>query len=120
MQPLLCSILDEAVPLPEVSTGCGSCWVSESLKILVIHLGIVVLRIIAKHVIAISRIHVIMARSVIIAVIVSRPGTQLEGSYLGSCQNYGPFLGTLNIRCRIIVGIQKGTIILTTTHLGAS
>ena len=26
------------------------------------------------------------------------------------------FLGTLNIRCRIIVGIQKGTIILTTTH----
>ena len=27
-----------------------------------------------------------------------------------------PFLGTLNIRCRIIIGIQKGTIILTTTH----
>ena len=27
------------------------------------------------------------------------------------------FRGTLNIRCRIIVGIQKGTIILTTTHL---
>ena len=26
------------------------------------------------------------------------------------------FLGTLKIRCRIIVGIQKGTIILTTTH----
>ena len=28
-----------------------------------------------------------------------------------------PFLGTLNIRCRIIIGIQKGTIILTTTHI---
>ena len=28
-----------------------------------------------------------------------------------------PFWGTLNIRCRIILGIQKGTIILTTTHL---
>ena len=26
-----------------------------------------------------------------------------------------PF-GTLNIRCRIIIGTQKGTIILTTTH----
>ena len=28
-----------------------------------------------------------------------------------------PFLGTLNIRGRIIVGTQKGTIILTTTHM---
>ena len=36
---------------------------------------------------------------------------------MGGCQNYGPFLGTLNIRCRIILGIQKGTIILTTTHI---
>ena len=27
---------------------------------------------------------------------------------MGGCQNYGPFLGTLNIRCRIIIGIQKG------------
>ena len=35
---------------------------------------------------------------------------------MGGCQNYGPFLGTLNIRCRIIIGIQKGTRILTTTH----
>ena len=26
---------------------------------------------------------------------------------MGGCQNYGPFLGTLNIRCRIIIGIQK-------------
>ena len=36
---------------------------------------------------------------------------------MGSCQNYGPFLGTLNKRCRIIIGTQKGTIILTTTHI---
>ena len=28
-----------------------------------------------------------------------------------------PFLGTLNNRCRIIIGTQKGTIILTTTHM---
>ena len=37
--------------------------------------------------------------------------------HLGGCQNYGPFLGTLNIGCRIIIWTQKGTIILTTTHL---
>ena len=36
---------------------------------------------------------------------------------MGGCQNYGPFLGTLNIRCHIITGTQKGTIILTTTHI---
>ena len=35
--------------------------------------------------------------------------------YMGGCQNYGPFLGTLNMRCRIVIMIQKGTIILTTT-----
>ena len=28
--------------------------------------------------------------------------------YMGGCQNYGPILGTLNIRCRIIIGTQKG------------
>ena len=27
--------------------------------------------------------------------------------HMGGCRNYGPFLGTLNIRCRIIIGIQK-------------
>ena len=37
--------------------------------------------------------------------------------YMGGSQNYGPFLGTL-IRCRIIIGIQKGPIILTTTQMG--
>ena len=36
---------------------------------------------------------------------------------MGGCQNYGLFLGTLNIRCRTILGIQKGIIILTTTHM---
>ena len=36
---------------------------------------------------------------------------------MGGFQNYGPFLGTLNIRCRITIGIQQGTIILTTTQI---
>ena len=36
---------------------------------------------------------------------------------MGSCQNSGPFLGTLNNRCRIIRGTQKGTIILTAIHM---
>ena len=43
-----------------------------------------------------------------------------ERMQLGRCQNYGPFLGTLNIRCRIIIGTQKGTIILTTTQLNSN
>ena len=33
---------------------------------------------------------------------------------VGGCQNDDPSLGMLNIRRRIIIGIQKGTIILTT------
>ena len=37
---------------------------------------------------------------------------------MSGCQNYGPFLGTRNNRCGIIIGTQKGTIILTTTHIG--
>ena len=41
----------------------------------------------------------------------------LFGSSMGGCQNSGPFLGALNIRCRTIMGTQKGTIILTTTHI---
>ena len=36
---------------------------------------------------------------------------------MGGCQNYGPFLGALNNRCRITIGTQKGTIILTTTEM---
>ena len=44
--------------------------------------------------------------------------TTIMGS-MGGCQNYGPFLGTLNIRCRIIIGTPKpkGAIILTITHI---
>ena len=39
---------------------------------------------------------------------------------MASCQSYGPFVGTLNnrsSRCRIMIGTQKRTIILTTTHV---
>ena len=46
---------------------------------------------------------------------------ELKLSYqniMGGCQNYDPFLGTQNIRCRILMGIRKGTVILTTTHMG--
>ena len=39
---------------------------------------------------------------------------------MGSCQNYGPFLGTQNNRCRIVLETQKGTLILTTTHMRPS
>ena len=39
------------------------------------------------------------------------------GIIVGCCQNYGPVLGTLNIRCCSIIGSQKGTIILTTDHI---
>ena len=27
---------------------------------------------------------------------------------MGGCENYGPFWGTLNIRCRNIIRTQKG------------
>ena len=37
-------------------------------------------------------------------VTIPNPNTE---KHVGGCQNYGPFLGTLNIRCRIIIGIQK-------------
>ena len=36
---------------------------------------------------------------------------------MGGCQNHGLLLGPLNTRCRIILTSQKGTIILTSTHL---
>ena len=38
---------------------------------------------------------------------------------MGGCQKNGPFLGTLNIRCRIIIGIKKGAIILKTTRMSS-
>ena len=37
--------------------------------------------------------------------------------HMGGCQNYDPFWSTLHIRCRIVIGIRKGKIILTTTHI---
>ena len=36
---------------------------------------------------------------------------------MGDSQNHGPLLGPLNTRCRITLRTQKGTIILTTTHM---
>ena len=45
---------------------------------------------------------------------------KMEATILGGCQNYGPFLVTLNIRCHIIIGTQEGTIILTTTYVSLS
>ena len=36
---------------------------------------------------------------------------------MGGCQNYHPLLSSLNTRCRIILRTQKGTVILTTTHM---
>ena len=39
---------------------------------------------------------------------------------MGGSQNDGPFLGPLNTRCRMIFRNQKGTIILTTTHMHQS
>ena len=37
--------------------------------------------------------------------------------YMGGCQNYGPFLGILSIRCRIIIGIQKRDSNFDNTHM---
>ena len=37
-------------------------------------------------------------------------------THAGGCQKFGPLLGTPNIRGRNIIEIQKGTIVLTTTH----
>ena len=46
-------------------------------------------------------------------------GSRLVTGITGvTTHNYDPFLGTPNIRCRIIIGIQTGTIILTTSHMG--
>ena len=36
---------------------------------------------------------------------------------MGGCQIYGPFLGTLNTKCRIITATPIGTISLITTHV---
>ena len=36
---------------------------------------------------------------------------------MGGCQNYGPLLGPLNTRCRVILNPQKAGRILTSTHI---
>ena len=36
---------------------------------------------------------------------------------MGGCQNDGPLLGPLNTRFRILLRAQKGTLMLTTTHM---
>ena len=38
--------------------------------------------------------------------------------HMGGCQNYGPFLGPYYNTAPYISGTQKGTIILTPTHIG--
>ena len=44
-------------------------------------------------------------------------GKENGNYYIGVTYHISSFLGTLHIRCRIIIGIQKGTIILTTTQV---
>ena len=53
----------------------------------------------------------------IVSIVVPFGGLRYRILHMCSCQNYGPFWGTLNIRCRIIIRTQKGTIILPTTHI---
>ena len=36
---------------------------------------------------------------------------------MSGCQSYRPLLGPLDTRCPIILRTQKGTLILTTTHI---
>ena len=45
------------------------------------------------------------------------PDVVCLGFHMGACQNEGLLLGPLNTRCRSILRTQKGTIILTTTHI---
>ena len=47
----------------------------------------------------------------------TQPARGLRRRHMGGCQNYGPLLGPLNTRCRSVLRTQKGTIILTTTHM---
>ena len=74
--------------------------------------------IIVIRVMVITTIIIVMAIRIVIKLVIAVV-IVIKMAYMGGCQNYGPFLGTLNIRCRIIIGIQKGTIILTTTHMGS-
>ena len=44
-------------------------------------------------------------------------GLYRDYRYMGGCQNYGPFLGPYYSTAPNIQGTQKGTMILTTTHI---
>ena len=44
--------------------------------------------------------------------------THIVPVYMGGCQNHGPFLDPYYNTAPNIWGTQKGTIILTTTHMG--
>ena len=44
---------------------------------------------------------------------------RFESNSVGGCQNYGPFLGTLTIRGRIILRTQKGPLFWRTTHVAS-
>ena len=49
-----------------------------------------------------------------------RPEASMDMTWvnMGGCQKLRSlFGGNLNMRCRIVIGIQKGTIILTTAHM---
>ena len=53
----------------------------------------------------------------------THPCLEVQGNaslHVGGCQNYDPFLGTLNTRCRIIIGTQKGLMTLTTTRISSA
>ena len=64
------------------------------------------------HQIVVIIVMMIVIRKIVIATAIIVMISDMDG-----CQNYCLFLGTLNIRCRIIIGNQKRTIILTTTHI---
>ena len=44
-------------------------------------------------------------------------GSSSDHLHIGGSQNYGPLLGAPNTRCHTLIRTQKGTIILTTTHI---
>ena len=49
-----------------------------------------------------------MLRAQRVAVCIQQAAQQVKpGLQVGSCQNYGPLLGTPNNRCRTIIGTQK-------------
>ena len=60
---------------------------------------------------------VTLACALFIALAQMPPDRAFSSGRRGGCQNCGPFLGTPSIRCRITIGTQKGTRILTSIHV---